>query len=353
MSETPRVVIAGAGFAGVRVAKGLEGHADVTVVAPTDKFVYVPMIHEVLSETSQPRDVARDLHELLPEAELVHGRAQAVESDELVTAAGERLPFDQLVVAIGAEPNDFGTPGVSEHALSFYTVGDALRANATLKHVSTEIGDRPLRVTVVGASFTGVEVAGEVADLLDKLDVDREITLVEAREEIFPHRSEDFRESVWEGLDRLDLEVELGTMVSEVREDAVAIRGADEPLPSDVTFWCAGVQPRTIGGVDPNVDRTLTCQARNDVYVLGDAASFPEALAVPKLAQTAEDQAKVAVHNLRQPEDPIAYEPEVRGLIVAIGEKYAVAEIEGGPVFKGRVPWHVKRNLYKVKMKLA
>lgn len=354
MSERPRVVVAGAGFAGVKVAKELAGHADVTVLAPTHQFVYLPMIHEVLSETSLPRTVTRDLDEVLPEAEHRYGRAQRLDGDELVTTDGERIGFDQLVVAVGAAPNDFGVPGVDEHALSFYSVGDALRANATLKHTAAGIGERPLRVTVVGASFTGVEVAGEVADLLDSLDVEREITLLEARDTIFPHQSATFRETVHDRLDALDLELELKRLVSEVREDEVLVgEGSQaETLSADVTFWCAGVRPRTIEGVDHRVDATLRSRSREDVFVVGDAASFPDQ-DVPKLAQTAESQAEVAVHNILHPDDPRTYDLRVRGLILSIGQGFAVAEVTDGPVFKGRVPWHVKRNLYKVKMKLA
>src|SRR5438067_9476285 len=124
-----RVVIAGAGFAGVTVAKELEDDCVVTLVAPTDRFVYVPLIHEVVSENVRPTDTTRLLKDVLPHTRLVHARAASVEGKELVTTAGERVPFDKCVIAVGSEPNDFGVPGVREHALSFSNLGDALRAN--------------------------------------------------------------------------------------------------------------------------------------------------------------------------------------------------------------------------------
>lgn len=357
MPSEQRVVVAGAGFAGLNVAKGLQDEADVTLIAPTEKFVFLPLIHEVLGEKALPRTVTKDLDQVLARTELVYGRVREVDGDEVVTSDGERYPFDSLVVAVGAQPNDFGVPGVRENALSFYSVGDALRANATLKHLAAEPRDGPLKVRIVGASFTGVEVAGEVADLLDDLDVDREILLLDALPEIFPHQSDAFREAVHEGLDRLDLELRTGQMITEVGPDELTVKGQEgqETVPTDLTFWCAGVKPRTVKGVDPNVRPTLQSQTRDDVFVAGDAANFPREAAVPKLAQTAEDQVSIVVHNVLAPDKDrmLEYTPRVKGLIVSIGHGYAVAELTDGPVFKGRVPWHVKRNLYKAKIRMT
>jgi NADH dehydrogenase len=354
MSTDERVVVAGAGFAGVNIAKSLADEREVVLVAPTDQFVYLPMIHEVLSETSRPGDVSIPLADLAPQTEHVHARGERVEGDRLITGDGEELAFDKLVVAIGAQPADFGIGGVAEHGLPMYSVGDAMRANGTIKQAAAEV-EGTLDVNVVGASFTGVEVAAEIADLLDDHDVDRRVQLIEAREGIFPQQSEKFRRGVREGLERLDLDLELGAMVDEVTEDTVHVTTpeGERAIPSDVTFWCAGVEPRSIENVDQNVDRRLVSNGREDVLVAGDAASFPEDVQVPKLAQTAEDQADVVVQNVLNPDDPVRYDPQVRGLVVAIGEGYAVAELEHGPVFTGRIPWHVKRNLYKAKMTLA
>lgn len=347
-----RVVVAGAGFGGLHVAKELEDDCDVTLVAPTDRFVYVPLIHEVVSDSVLPTETTRKLSDVLPHTTLVHGRAARVEGSELVTAAGERYAFDKCVIAVGAEPNDFGVLGVHENALTFNHIGDALRANGTLKMLASQITSRPIRVVMVGAGFTGVEVAGEVATLLDNLGVPREILLLDAMNDIFLRQGGEFRVKVREGLDLLKLELRTGQKITDVRKDAVVVGGTQE-IPSDLTFWCAGIKARSVEGVDPNVRSTLQSNARDDIFVVGDAARFPREMGVPQLAQTAEDQAKVAAWNILYPERPRSYEPDVRGVIVSIGKKHAVAELKGGVVLTGRIPWHVKRMLYKAKIALA
>lgn len=352
----PRVVIAGAGFAGMNVAKDLEGDCDVTLVAPTDRFVYVPLIHEVVSDNVLPPEVYRDLRDVLPRTTLVHGRAERVEGTDLVTSGGQRIPFDALVVAIGSEPNDYGVKGVKEHALTFNTLGDALRANGALKTAASDAVDRPLRVTIVGASFTGVEVAGEVAELLDNLEVPRRVILLDALPDIFPRQSQTFRDRVRDGLKRLDLELRTSQKIVEVRDDAVVVaqeNGTFAEIPSDVTFWCAGVKPRALHGIDPNVRPTLQSVTRDDVFVIGDAARFPREMGVPMLAQTAEEQAETCAWNILYPERMRAYEPNVRGIILAIGHNFAAAEFKGGLVLAGNLPWHVKRRLYKAKIALS
>jgi NADH dehydrogenase FAD-containing subunit len=194
-------------------------------------------------------------------------------------------------------------------------------------------------------------VAGEAAELLDALSAPRQVTLLDALPTIFPRQSDKFRQGVMDGLARARLELRTQQRITEVRPDAVVV--GEEALPSDVTFWCAGVKPRALEGVDPKVRPTLESVARPDIYVLGDAAAFPRELDVAKLAQTAEQQAKVAAHNILQPGGPKLYQPEVKGLIVSIGHGYAVAEVAGGTVFTGPVPWHVKRQLYKAKIAMA
>lgn len=352
MPQRKRIVIAGAGFAGVHVAKQLEDDCDVTLVAPTDRFVYLPLVHEVVSDHVRPAEVTRRLADVLPATRLVHGRAQRVEERELVTAAGARFPFDALVVAIGAQPHDYGVKGVHEHALTFASLGDALRANGALKAQAADARPEALRVVVAGAGFTGVEVAGEAAELLDALETPRDILVLDALPEIFPRQGKEFRQRVEAAMREKGIRLETGRKIVEVRADGLVIQvgGGEAFVPSDVTFWCAGIKPRTLEGVDARVRPTLQSAARDDVFVLGDAAMFPREMGVPQLAQTAEDEADVCAWNVLYPERMRKYEPHVRGVIVSIGHHMAVAELRGGVTLAGNIPWHVKRRLYKAKI---
>lgn len=359
MAQKRRVVIAGAGFAAVKLAKALRGKADVTVVAPTDRFVYLPLIHELISEHESPPSVSKPLRDILPGARLVESRVVAVEDKEAVTAEGDRLPFDVFVSAIGAEPNDFGIPGVREHTFSFYSVRDALLANGHLKAAAAEVYGRRVKVVIVGASFTGVEVAGEVRELMRKLDVACDIVLMDAAPRVFPNQSPEFQSAIHAGMQAMDLEVKLGQRISAVNDGVVIVapkgKGRRAAEPADVILWCAGAKPRTIEGIDPEVGPTLRSASRGDVFVVGDAARFPPEMGVPRLAQTAEQQAPVAAYNIlhiNEPDQWREYRPELKGIIVSIGQDQAVAEI-GGQVLKGKIPWHIKKRLYKAKIALV
>lgn len=344
-----RVVILGGGFAGHALARELEGDVDLTLVAPAGRFVYVPLMHEVVGETVDPPEVSRDLSQILRHARVLDATATRVEGMHALLSSGERLPFDTCVVAVGAEPNDFGVPGVREHALTFQTLEDALRANAAIKQMVSECGSR---VVIVGASFTGVEVAGEVWELGRKLGVPLSVVLLDALPDMFPKQSERFRARVREALLSRGMEIRLSCRTTRIREGEVEIEN-DKPARGDVVFWCAGVRPRSLDGVDHRVRPTLQSVARDDVFVIGDAATFPKDAAVPKLAQTAEEQARVCAWNILYPESMRAYQPHVRGLVVSLGHHEAVAELPGGLVLAGDLPWHVKRMLYKAKIAFA
>lgn len=353
-----RVVVAGSGFAGLGVARQLQADFDVTVVTPSGRFVYLPLIHEIVGESVEAPEVTRPLEDILRDVRIVIGKAASVEGKELVTSRGERIPFDKLVVAVGAEPNDFGVPGVKEHSFTFTSAGDALRANAALKVASANAADafRAARIIIVGAGYTGVEVAAEAAVLLDRLGSEREVIVLDALPEIFPRQSEDFREGIREGLERLDIELRTSQRIVEVRKDGVVVQekdGGTRFVEGDAVFWCAGSKPRAIEGVDPNVRPTLQSVGRDDVFVLGDAARFPREMGVPPLAQTAEQQADLAAHNIAKPGSMREYKPSIKGVIVSVGPGYAVAELNRGPVMRGKVPWTVKRSLYKAKIALA
>lgn len=343
-----RVVVAGAGFAGMKAAELLTTDHEVVVVAPRPRFTFLPLVHELLSEETVPADIERGLDEIAP-ATYVQGKAAAVEEKRLVTEDGQRIRFDALVVAIGAEPHFFGVPGAREHALPLWSLHQALAVNVRLKRLllmPPTAGS--YRITVVGAGATGLEVATEAAAFFDRYDAPHEVRVLEMRPQIFPESRARFRREVRKGLKRLGVQLMTQTVVKEVTADGPRVAmGEDEQrvLASDATIWCAGIRGRMVRPLSMKVDWTLRSVDHDAVWIAGDCARFPEPVA--QLAQTAEAQGEVVAYNVRHPDQPKTYEPKVKGTILSLGPGYAVAETGTGNVMAGKLPWHLKKQYYK------
>lgn len=343
-----RVVIAGSGFAGMKAAELLADDHEVVVVAPRPRFTFLPLVHELVSEETVPADIDRALGDIAP-ATYVEGRAVAVEDKRLVTDSGDRVRFDALVVAVGAEPHFFGVPGAEEHTLPVWGLRQALAVNVRLKQLLLSPPESGVyRVTVVGAGATGLEVATEAAAFFDRYDAPHEVTVLEMRPDIFPQSRDRFRKEVRKGLDRMGVDLVTQTVVKEVTSEGprVSTRGGQERLlRSDATLWCAGIRGRMVRPLSMKVDWTLKSVDHDAVWIAGDCARFPEPVA--QLAQTAEAQGEVVAQNVRDPSEPVLYEPKVKGTILSLGPGYAVAETAAGNVMAGKLPWHVKKQYYK------
>lgn len=324
----------------------VEDH-EVVLVAPRPRFTFLPLVHELLSEETVPVDIERGLDEIAP-ATYVQGKVVAVDDKRVVTEDGQRIRFDALVVAIGAEPHFFGVDGAREHTLPLWSLRDALAVNVRLKELLLTPPEAGVyRLAVVGAGATGLEVATEAAAFFDRYDAPYEVRVVEMQPEIFPDSRARFRQEVRKGLKRMGVELITGTVVKEAtaRGPRVATGDDEHLLESDVTIWCAGIRGRMVRPLSMKVDRTLKSVDHEAVWIAGDCARFPDP--VPQLAQTAEAEAEVVAHNVRRPDDPKQYEPKVKGTILSLGPGYAVAETGTGNVMAGKLPWHVKKQYYK------
>jgi NADH dehydrogenase len=150
------------------------------------------------------------------------------------------------------------------------------------------------------------------------------------------------------GLSRFNVRVLTRTSVKRVDAGKVTVQAKSEEargIRSDLTFWCAGVRGRALPPLSMRVEWTLQSVERPDVFVVGDCARFPEP--VPQLAQTAEQEALVAAHNVLHPGAMRRFEPKIKGTILSLGPGYAVAELANGSVLTGKLPWHVKKQYYK------
>jgi NADH dehydrogenase len=271
------------------------------------------------------------------------------------------IPYDTLVLALGSHTNDFGTPGAREHAISLDTAEEAAffhrrLIDACIRAHSQNEPLRPeqLKVAIIGAGATGVELAAElhrtarelVAYGFDRIDPERDVklTVIEAGPRILPALPERLSKATEELLRGLNVQVLTAERVTEVAADCVKT-ASGRIIPAELTVWAAGIKApdflRDIGGLETNrmnqivVQQTLATTRDSHVFALGDCASCPwpgHERGVPPRAQAAHQQAMHLVKNLRrrlagQPLRPYVYRDF--GSLVSLGEYSTVGSLMG------------------------
>jgi NADH dehydrogenase len=405
-AEPHRIVVVGGGAGGLELVSklgntvGRRHEATVELVERERVHMWKPLLHEVAAGSLDVDEHGLDHlahaywnHYRYRYGEMV-GLDRAKKRVMLAPTHDEEgreitpmrsVRYDTLVIAIGSTTNDFGTPGVKEHAISLVTPGEAARfnrrlVNACLRAQTQEGPVRPgqLHVAIIGAGATGTELAAElhrtarqvVAYGLDRIDPERDIriTLIEAAPRILPGLPERISAATADLLAGLGVEVLTGTRVSAVRAEGVAL--ADGGLvPSELVVWSAGVRGAdvlaSLDGLEVGranqlvVLPTLQTTRDPDVFAIGDCAEVPRPghpAPVPPRAQAAHQMASHMVRQMRRrlegrPLLPFAYRDF--GSLVSLGEYTTVGNLMGfiagrSLLIEGYFARLVYRSLYKM-----
>jgi NADH dehydrogenase len=375
LAAKPRVVILGAGFGGLFAAQGLERvAADVTIVDRHNYHLFQPLLYQVATAGLAPSDVAWPIRSILSRQRnttvlLDEVTGIALERREVLLKR-ERLSFDYLVVATGARHSYFGHEDWAPVAPGLKTIDDAthIRRRILTAFEQAEMSDderereRLLRFVIVGGGATGVELAGTIAELAhhtlaaDFRHIDPRaatVTLVEAGPRLLPFVSQASSDYARKALERLGVDVRLGTPVTHCDEDGVTI-GA-QLVPCATVIWAAGVAAspaaRWLGAECDRAGRVivggdLRISANPDVFVIGDAAAVvtPEGDLVPGIAPAAKQQGRYVADVIAK---RIAGEPAPRpfryrhaGYLATIGRRSAVIEFPHLKM-KGRLAWWI------------
>ena len=330
-----RVVIVGAGFAGLHAARTAaretRGQAEVVLVNPTDYFLYLPLLPEVSAGVLEPRRITVPLATAVRGARLVLGKVDAIDTDErrlyLADPEGQRgsIRYDRLVLAPGSVNKLLPVPGVSDHAHGFRSIAEALYLRdhlvrqLELASNTTDRTEREARCTfvVVGAGYTGTEVAAAgqlftdaAAKRLPNLGDQRiRWLLLDLAPAVLPGLDPRLGKAADRLLRRRGLEVRMKTSVAEASADGVKLTDG-EFVPTRTLAWCVGVRP------DPlieslglpvrqgrlTVDEYLTVPDHPDVFACGDSAAVPDLTMpgqiTPMTAQHAERQGRRAGQNV-------------------------------------------------------
>jgi NADH dehydrogenase len=375
----PHVVVVGAGFGGLAVARGLADQpVEVTLVDRENFTTFQPLLYQVATSGLNAADVAHPIRGLFHRQRNVHvQRGEVVGIDTagraVALADGRSLRYDHLVLAVGAEATWFGVPGAAEHATPLYTLDDAVQVrNHVLERFEVadaepdRIDDGELNVVVVGGGPTGVETAGALAELFSvvftrdypSLGVGRaRVVLVETRDALLEPFHASSQRAALDMLRARQVEVRLDETVAEVAPDHVRF-ASGEVLRTRTVVWAAGVQANSLAaavglpterGGRVRVGADLRVDGHEDVWALGDvAAARDERRAstgdrpLPQVAAVAMQAGALVAGNIGRllagrPTQPFRFRD--KGTMATIGRRAAVAELPGRVRLRGTVAW--------------
>ncbi|MGA2835800.1 MAG: NAD(P)/FAD-dependent oxidoreductase [Acidimicrobiales bacterium] len=384
-----RVVVVGAGFAGLSAARALIGEpVDVTIVDQRNFHTFQPLLYEVATAGLESGDVAYPIRVIFGKAANVTFRMATVtgvdwDRREVLLADAGPVPFDSLVVASGATAKFFGIPGASDHSFPLYTLTDARRLRDHILRRLEDVDAHPdgaanrgaLTFVVVGGGPTGVEVAGALAELLDVavrhdgFRFDRsagQIVLVDALDRLLTPFRPSAAEYAASTLAGRGIELRLGRLVKSVSADGVALDDGSF-IPTRTVVWAGGVTvENTVAGAigaptGPNgrltVGSDLTVEGHDDVYAVGDAAAVPwgpggDADRIcPQVAQVAIQSGEHAARQILarldgRPTRPFHYTD--KGIMATIGRRAAITQFRSGRVVRGTLGWLAWLGLHLV-----
>ncbi len=380
------VVVIGSGFGGLTAAKALKrADVDVTLVAKTTSHLFQPLLYQLATGILSAGDIApttrlvlkrnRNCQVLLGDVEKIDLANKTVTSR--LMAMETVLEYDSLIVAAGAQQNYFGNDHFATYAPGMKTIDDALELRGRIMgafeaaEVTTDPAERTRRLTfvVVGGGPTGVELAGQIAELARRTlpgafrtidPADCKVMLLDGGPFVLSPMGENLGRKAQRRLEKMGVEVHGNSVVTDVDYLGITVKDKDTGEARRVNcackVWAAGVQASPLGEVvaaqceGTAVDRSgrvvvepdLTVKGYPNVFVVGDMAAVP---GVPGVAQGAIQGAKYAANTIKRmvggTDDPAARAPFKyfdKGSMATISRHHAVAKI-GKLEFGGYLAW--------------
>ncbi len=359
---TPRIVIVGAGFAGLFATRGLRrARADITLIDQHNYHLFQPLLYQVATAGLAPSDIAWPIRGILSHQKNVTVLLDRVQQVDLaaqsIVTRERHLPFDYLVLATGAEHAYFGHDDWAQFAPGLKSIDDAtlIRRRVLMAFEQAEMSTdeseqrRSLTFVIVGAGPTGVELAGTIAELArrtlaaDFRRIDSRnarIILVEGGPRVLPGLSVRASDYAHEALVKLGVEVQLGFAVTDCDGTGVIIN--QKLIPSATILWAAGVKASAAGtwlGAETDgvgrvlVEKDLSVPGLSNVFVIGDTAAVNDATGqpVPGIAPAAKQQGRYVSRMIQsrivQQRPPKAFRYRHFGNLATIGRKSAVIEL--------------------------
>lgn len=362
MKQKEQVVIVGAGFAGLRLAKDLDPDLfDVVLIDRQNHHQFQPLFYQVATAVIEPSSISfplRNIFKRKPHVSIKIAEVQAIDATRRVLQTDHgSLSYDRLVLAMGCKTNFWGNKALEENAFQLKTTGNALSIrNHILETFETileleEAAREPYyQIVIVGAGPTGVELAGAFAEIRNYIlpkdypgfDFSRlKVHLIEAAPAPLNNMSERSKTKARQYLDRMGVRTLTGVTLQAYQDETVVL-SSGEHIKTKTLIWTAGVIGNRIEGLEQAaysptnriaVDRQNRVMGYEHIYALGDVAlmeteTYPKGH--PQIANVAINQAKLLADNLRRMQKGRKlgdYEYKDLGSMATIGRNKAVVDL--------------------------
>lgn len=368
-----KVVIIGAGYSGILTAKKLakrfkkDDHVHITIIDKNPFHTMLTELHEVAAGRVDEDSIRISLKKIFAgrKVEVVLDEVKDINFEQKqVFGKNSSYSYDYLVLAAGSKPSYYGVEGAEEHSYKLWSYEDAVvlkeRIHQVFRKAACESDSkerrRLLTFHVIGAGFTGVEMAGELAEyvpiLCEKYEVSREdvtVYIVDILERTVPFLPKKLSDKVEKRLKKMGVTLMLSTGVSKIGENYIETKAKDQ---SDIShqktgtvIWAAGIESADI---TQKAAKTLSAETRGrikvdeylrsleyqDVFVIGDNMYYipeGEKTSVPQMVENCEQSAAVVSKNIicaiTGSGKMTSYKPKFHGVMVSVGGRYGVARV--------------------------
>ena len=366
-----KIVIVGAGYAGILTAKKLakkfkkQNNVGITIIDKNPFHTMLTELHEVAANRVEEDSIRISLKKVFAgrRVEVKLDTVSSIDFDKKqVLGEAETYSYDYLVLSAGSKPTFYGVPGAEKYTFKLWSYEDAVilknHIHAVFHKAACEADPeerkRLLTFYTVGAGFTGVEMIGELAEyvpiLCEKFDINRsDVTLVDVDglSRPIPNLTERLSQKVARRLNKMGVKLIMSAMVTRIGSDFIELKQGDTitQYKSGTIIWAAGIQSNDViqktgdtleitRGGRIQVDKNLRSTKDENVYVIGDNMYYVaegEERAVPQMVENCEQSAEIAAHNIAAEilgnEELKQYKPKFHGVMVCIGGRYGVCHV--------------------------
>ncbi len=369
------IVILGAGIGGYETYRQLKRRLDrhhinkkITIVDKNNYLTFVPMLHEAAAGSIEPQHCAIPLRELVHNTphDFLKSCVKSIDpKNKRVVTDQETIDYDYCVVALGSGTNYYGIKGAEEYSYHVRSLTGAMNLHHNMIDLLEHPNTRQLAIAIVGGGYTGVEVAGQFADIVNdeicKLypDIKASVSIIEGASALAGHMPKKIQDKLTTRLKQMKVAIYCGNSVKEVRKDTIILENK-EKIPADITIWTAGFKniadnflpdEFTKRGRIP-VTNHLTNKQNDHVYAVGDIMFLMEPnkeIPYPQLAEAAYHEGKFVAFDIvaryRKQKNTKSFVFKSKGTIMPVGNWYGILMI-GKFILSGRIAWWIRRIIY-------